>query len=143
MKNYFYLLIFFLVFSNKSFGQKETLDTSIKSVVLNDYELSDKQFSAWKIIQNNWLGGDYEAIKMANNIKLNYKNCDAFYLDLISKINANGKLEYCKLVNSNVFDLELTNKFELRFVRMFFKFELPPDLRNMTFKTRLGNVLKC
>ncbi|MCX6296262.1 MAG: hypothetical protein NTX97_09375 [Bacteroidetes bacterium] len=68
------------------------LDTSIKSVVLNDYELSDKQFSAWKIIQNNWLGSDYEVIKMENKINLNCKNCDAFYLDLIIKINANGKL---------------------------------------------------
>ena len=64
-------------------------------------------------------------------------------MEVIIKINADGKMEYYKLVNSKRCGIAITKQLELRIMRRFFKFEYPFELRNTTFKTRLGNVLKC
>jgi Pyruvate/2-oxoacid:ferredoxin oxidoreductase delta subunit len=143
MKNYFCFLILFLIFASKTAGQEVTIDKQSDATVLNDYELTDKQYAAWKSIQNNWLVGDYEAVLAENKIKLNCKSCNAFYLEVIIKINKEGKLEYYKLVNSKRCGVAVTKDVELRIMRRFFKFEYPYELRNTTFKTRLGNALKC
>ena len=64
-------------------------------------------------------------------------------MDVIIKINASGKLEYYKLVKGKKCGMELNKQFELRMMRSFIKYEYPPELRNVTFKTRLGTILKC
>ncbi len=113
------------------------------SAVLNDYELSDKQQKAWKSIKNNWIVSDYEKIQAENKITLNCKNCESFYLDVVIKVNASGKLEYYKVLNGKRCGIQVTKQLELRMMRIFFKFEFPAELRNTTFKTRLGTALKC
>ncbi len=141
MKNYFRILGLLLLFSNTSSAQE--ISIGIEEKVLNDYELGDKAFSSWKSIQNNWLVTDYEAIQMENKIKLNCKSCSAFYIEVEIKINANGKLEYYKLISGKRCGVGITKELEARMMRKFYKFEYPFDLRNTTFKTRLGTALKC
>ena len=131
------------MFANKGVAQEVTIAKESDAAVLNDYELTDKQYAAWKSIQNNWLVGDYEAVLAENKIKLNCKSCGAFYIEVIMKINKDGKLEYYKLVNSKRCGVTVTKDVELRIMKRFYKFEYPFELRNTTFKTRLGNVLKC
>lgn len=143
MRNNFYVLILLFVFSNTSIAQEVPVDKEIDLSVLNDYELTDKQYSAWKSIKNNWLANDYELIKSENKIKLNCSNCSAFYVEVVIKINESGKMEYYKLVNGKRCGVGLTKQLELRVMSKFFKFEYPFELRNTTFKTRLGDVLKC
>lgn len=142
MKKYFCIFILSIVFVNLNFGQ-EVVEKTIDPTVLNDYELTSKQYAAWKSIQNNWLVSDYEVIQMENKIKLNCKSCEAFYVEVIIKIDENGKLGYYKLVDSKKCGVAVTKQLELRIMRKFFKFEYPYELRNTIFKTRLGNVLKC
>ncbi|MGZ4049288.1 MAG: hypothetical protein ACXVPU_18660 [Bacteroidia bacterium] len=128
----------------KIVAQEVTGDNkALSNTTLNDYELTDKQYAAWKTIKNNWIVSDFEAIKTENNVKMNCKNCEAFYIDVIIKINASGKLEYYKMLDGKYCGIGVTKKLELRFMRNFFKFEYPAELRNVTFQTRLGNVLKC
>ena len=137
-------IVFLLIgISVKVFSQEIPADNIDPSVVLTDYQLSDKQYSSWKVILNNWLVSDYEKIQSENNIKLNCKNCESFYMEVIIKINAKGKMEYYKSVNGKKCGIQVTKQLEIRLMRVFFKFDFPPELRNTTFKTRLGNVLKC
>ena len=143
MKKYFCILILLFVFSNKNFAQEVAVETPADPTVLNDYELTKKQYAAWKSIQNNWIVSDYEVIEAENKIKLNCKTCSSFYVEVIIKINASGKFEYYKLLNSKKCGITIDKKLELRIMRNFFKFEYPSELRNVTFKTRLGTVLKC
>lgn len=131
------------MFANKNVAQEVTIAKESDATVLNDYELTDKQYAAWKSIQNNWLVGDYEAVMAENKISLNCKSCSAFYIEVIIKISKDGKLEYYKLVNSKRCGVAITKEVELRIMRRFFKFEYPFELRGTTFKTRLGSVLKC
>ncbi|MBL0330387.1 MAG: hypothetical protein IPP64_13425 [Bacteroidetes bacterium] len=142
MRNYLYIILVVITFNNLS-AQEVPLETQLEQSVLNDYELTDKQYSAWKSIKNNWMATEYEAIQAENKIKLNCKNCQTFYVEVVIKINANGKLEYYKLLNGKRCSVGLTKELELRVMRKFFKFEYPFELRNTTFKTRLGNALKC
>ncbi len=143
MQKYLYILVLLFVFSNKNFGQEIKVDNEIDTNVLNDYELTDKQYTAWKSIKYNWMANDYELIKSENKIKLNCANCSAFYVEVVIKINESGKMEYYKLVNGKRCGVGLTKELELRIMRKFFKFEYPFELRNTTFKTKLGDVLKC
>lgn len=143
MRNYFYILFLFFTLSNNSFGQEVVLDTSAKSIVLNDYELSEIQYNAWKSIQNNWLADDYQLVKAENKIKLNCKDCESFYVEVIFKINSKGKLEYYKLINNKMCGMSITKKIEIRMMSVFFKIDFPEELRNTVFRTRLGNSLKC
>jgi hypothetical protein len=108
-----------------------------------DFELTDKQYAAWKKISNFWLADDFEKIKFENKIDISCKSCSGVYMDVIIKINASGKLEYYKLVKGKKCGMELNKQFELRMMRSFIKYEYPPELRNVTFKTRLGTILKC
>lgn len=143
MRNYFCILILLFVFSNMNVALEIPFDKEIDLNVLNDYELADKQYSAWKSIRNSWLVNDYELIKSENKIKLNCSNCSAFYVEVVIKINESGKMEYYKLVNGKRCGVGLTKQLELRVMSKFFKFEYPFELRGVTFKTRLGDVLKC
>jgi hypothetical protein len=143
MKKIFHTFIFLFIFSIKSIAQEVVVDNWIPEKVLNDYELNDKQYSAWKRVFNNWMVGDYEAIEVENKIKLNCKTCESFYMDVIIKINASGKLEHYKVVGGKKCTISITKQLELRIMRNFFKFEFPPELRNQIFQVRLGNVLKC
>ena len=143
MRNYLSVFIILLIFSKSIVAQEVPLETIEKLDVLNDYQLTDKQYAAWKSIRNNWLATEYEVVLAENNIKLNCKNCESFYVEVVIKINENGKMEYYKLLNSKKCGLVITKKLELRIMGKFFKFEYPFELRNTTFKTRLGNSLKC
>ena len=143
MRNVFSILILFFDFSINCIGQEIAIEKEIDTNVLNDYELTDKQYSAWKSIKYSWLASDYELIKSENKIKLNCKDCSAFYVEVVIKINESGKMEYYKLINGKRCGLGFTKELELRVMRKFFKFEYPFELRNTTFKTRLGDVLKC
>ncbi|MFL5765632.1 MAG: hypothetical protein ACJ77K_16930 [Bacteroidia bacterium] len=138
-------IIFFLfvLTSFPVFSQEVTTGTSASSSVPNDYELTDKQFSAWKRILNNWLGSDFQLIETENKVVLNCKHCDAFYMEVEIKVGANGKMEYYKMINGTKCGMTISKPLELRIMRNFFKFEFPPELRNVAFKTRLGEVLKC
>ena len=73
------------------FGQEISVQNSTKTI-FNDYELSEKQYAAWKSIQNNWLVNDYEVVQIENKIKLNCKDCESFYIDPILTVNPKGKL---------------------------------------------------
>jgi hypothetical protein len=137
------ILFFILLFAGNISGQEVAIDEADVSSVLNDYELTDKQQAAWKAIRNNWIVSDYEKVQAENNIKLNCKNCESFFIEVIIKVNASGKMEYYKLVNGKKCAIQLTKQLEIRMMRVFFKFEFPPELRNTTFRTKLGNVLKC
>jgi len=111
--------------------------------VLNDYELSDKQYAAWQSIKNNWEATEFEKIKAEQKVVLSCKSCNAFYADFIFTINASGKLESYKLLAGKKCGQSISKELEVRIVRMFLKFEFPGALRNITFQTRLGNALKC
>lgn len=141
----FFVCFLFLIFSlsKNGFGQEVAIDAKVDEPVVNDFELSDKQFSSWRSIQNNWMANDYEAIQAEYNVKLNCKNCNSFYLEVILKVDANGKLEYYKLLDGKKCGQSITKQIELRMMRNFFKFNFPPELRSTRFKTRLGNSLKC
>jgi hypothetical protein len=108
-----------------------------------DYELTDKQFSAWKRILNSWIGSDYQVIQAENKVTLNCKGCNAFYMEVEIKVGANGKLESYKMIDGRKCGMIITKQLELRIMRNFFKFEFPPELRNVSFKTKLGESLKC
>ncbi len=143
MRYFFYIFIFYIVLANKNFAQEVVVETSVELAILNDYELSAKQSAIWNSIKNNWLVSDYQVIESENMIELNCTNCESFYVEVIIKINADGKLEYYKLLKSEKCGMVLDKKLELRIMRNFFKFEYLSELRNVMFKTRLGNVLKC
>lgn len=144
MSKYFFSLIITICLFGKLLAQEVPMDAKDQAkAVLNDYELTDKQYAAWKLIKNNWIVSDYEAVELENNVKLNCKSCESFYIDVIIKINANGKLEYYKFIDGKNCHISITKQVELRFMRIFFKFEYPSELRNVTFKTRLGDSLKC
>jgi hypothetical protein len=137
---FFFALLFISVGIH---AQEITPENSQNSSAPNDYELSDVQFSAWKRILNNWIGSDYQSIQSENKISMNCKSCASFYMEVEIKIGANGKLEYYKMIDGRKCGMSITKPLELRIMRNFFKFEFPPELRNITFKTRLGEVLKC
>lgn len=131
-------------FYNKVAAQEITPDNkALSNTILNDYELSDKQYASWKMIQNNWIVSDYEKIKLENQVQLNCKNCESFYINVVIKINASGKMEYYKMIDGKKCGMSITKQLELRLMRNFFKYEFPAELRNITFQTRLGSVLKC
>ena len=69
MRNYLYIILVVITFNNLS-AQEVPLETQLEQSVLNDYELTDKQYSAWKSIKNNWMATEYEAIQAENKIKL-------------------------------------------------------------------------
>ena len=130
--------------AGKMIAQEIPVDAKEQAkTTLNDYELTDKQYAAWKSIKNNWMVSDYEVIESENKIKMNCKNCESFYINVIIKINESGKLQYYKFIDGKNCNIAITKKLELRFMRNFFKFEYPPELRNTIFKTTLGNSLKC
>lgn len=137
------ILFFFMVLGVRFLGQEIPFEDKNTPSVLNDYELTDKEYAAWKLIRNNWFVSEYEKIQAENKIKLNCKDCESFFVEVILKIDANGKLEYYKLVNGKKCGIALSKQLEIRMMRTFFKFDFPPELRNTIFKTRLGNVLKC
>ena len=115
---------------------------SIESVP-EDYKLTDVQYATWKTISTNWLSDDFEKIKFENKININCKSCYGVYMDVVIKINGSGKLEYYKVINGKNCGAAFTKQFEMRMMRSFLKFEYPPELRNVIFKTRLGTILKC
>lgn len=134
--------LFFLIFK-WGIAQEIAIDTAGTSKVLNDYELNDKQFGDWKSAQSVWNNNEYDQVKQERGIKLDCKSCTSFYLDVIIKVNGSGKMEYYKPIGSKVCGRGITKAEEIRMMRMFFKFEFAPSLRNTIFKTRLGTSLKC
>ena len=60
--------------TNSNASSKKNND--FRETVLNDYELTDKQYAAWKQIKNNWIVSDYEAIQAENKVKLTCKSCE-------------------------------------------------------------------
>ncbi|MCW3085969.1 MAG: hypothetical protein JWP12_3335 [Bacteroidetes bacterium] len=133
-----------LLFAFKAASAQEIVkDTVGTSSVKNDYELPDNQFSDWKSVEKIWYANEYDKIKAENKITLACKTCNSFYMDVIIKVNGNGKMEYYKLTGSNNCGRGFNKAQEIRMMRMFFKFEYPSSLRNTTFKTRLGTALKC
>lgn len=142
MKKVFLMFTFFLV-ASIMFAQDVIAEKQAAESAPEDFELSDVQYAAWKKISNFWLADDFEKIKFENKIDISCKSCAGVYMDVIIKINASGKLEYYKLVKGKKCGMELNKQFELRMMRSFIKYEYPPELRNVTFKTRLGTILKC
>ena len=75
MNRYFYTLIISICFLGRSIAQEVPLDAKEQAkTTLNDYELTDKQYAAWRSIKNNWIVSDYEVIESENKIKMNCKN---------------------------------------------------------------------
>jgi hypothetical protein len=138
-----FLVFASLVISSLIFAQEIVAEKQAAETAPEDFELSDVQYASWKKISNFWLADDFEKVKFENKIDVNCKSCSSVYMDVIIKINASGKLEYYKLVKGKKCGLEITKPFEMRMMRSFIKYEYPPELRNVTFKTRLGVVLKC
>lgn len=144
MSRYFFTLMIVISFFGKIQAQETVSDNAILAkTTLYDFELNEKQFAAWKSIKNNWLVGDYEKIKSENKIKITCKDCESFYLNVIIKINESGKMEFYKVIKGKRCSIDISKELELRMMRNFFKFEFPPELRNVTFQTTLGSVLKC
>ncbi|MCK6648583.1 MAG: hypothetical protein L6Q66_02900, partial [Bacteroidia bacterium] len=72
-----YSFLFLLFIAFQGFAQEPDY-----SSVPDDFKLTDKQYSAWKSIYNQWLVNDYETIQFENKIKMNCKSCTAFYMDV-------------------------------------------------------------
>ncbi len=109
-------------------------------------ELSTAQTKAWDSIYTIWLRDDYLKCKKENKIDLNcdgHSPCESFYIDVILKIDGEGKMEYYKLQGGIKCGRPITKPLELRLMRSFFKMEFPPELRNIKFEVRLGAILKC
>jgi hypothetical protein len=138
-----FLMFTFLLVASIMFAQDVIAEKQAAESAPEDFELSDVQYAAWKKISNFWLADDFEKIKFENKIDVNCKSCTGVYMDVIIKINSSGKLEYYKLVKGKKCGMEPNKQFELRMMRSFIKYEYPPELRNITFKTRLGTILKC
>jgi len=134
------LFVFAFLFASAMVSAQEVM--SIESAP-EDYKLTDAQYATWKTISTNWLSDDFEKIKFENKIDINCKSCYGVYMDVVIKINGNGKLEYYKVINGKNCGVAFTKQFEMRMMRSFLKFEYPPELRNVVFKTRLGTILKC
>ncbi|MCC6838234.1 MAG: hypothetical protein IT234_06830 [Bacteroidia bacterium] len=134
--NYRFLFLLFIAF--QGFAQEPDY-----SSIPDDFKLTDKQYSAWRSIYNQWMVNDYETIQFENKIKMNCKSCTAFYMDVVIKVNASGKLEYYKAIDGKKCGIGFTKQLEQRMMKNFLKFEFPPELRNLEFKTRLGTSLKC
>lgn len=130
------IFLFFVFLTSVSFQNGETR-------VLNDYELSDKQFTDWNAIKNNWYATDFEKIKVEQKVALNCKSCSAFMMEVVLTINQNGKLESYKMVNGKKCGIPINKELEVRMMRNFFKFEFPGSLRGITFQTKIGDALKC
>lgn len=137
------ILLFLMILAGRLFCQEIPFEEKNTPSVLNDYELTDKEYAAWKLIRNNWLVSDYKKIQTENKIKLNCNDCESFFAEVILKIDANGKLEYYKLMTGKNCGIALSKQLEIRMMRGFFKFDFPPELKNTIFKTKLGNALKC
>lgn len=123
-------------------AQETTAGKSDLDGVPNDYELSAKQFADWKNVQNVW-SGDFEKIKFEYKVNMGCKTCNAFYIDVLIKINASGKMEYYKFIGGKKCGRALSKAEEQRMMKFFFKCDIPASLWNTTFKTRLGTALKC
>ncbi len=134
------LFVFAFLFAATMVSAQEV--QSIESVP-EDYKLTDVQYATWKTISTNWLSDDFEKIKFENKIDINCKSCYGVYMDVVIKINGSGKLEYYKVITGKNCGVAFTKQFEMRMMRSFLKFEYPPELRNVVFKTRLGTILKC
>lgn len=132
-----YKFVFVLLYTLFSFQQQES------SAVPNDYDLSDVQYADWKSIKNNWMMSEYEKIKAEQNINLNCKSCSSFFIEVELTIGKNGKLESYKLLSGKKCAFSVSKELELRMMRNFYKFEFPASLRNITFKSKLGDSLKC
>jgi len=139
LRNIVFLFALFLLIAFVPASKNKTQEVK----VLNDYELSDKQYTAWQSIKNNWEATDFEKIKVEQKVSLNCKSCSAFYAEIIFTINASGKLESYKLVNGKKCGQSISKDLELRIMRNFFKFEFPVVLRGLSFQAKLGDVLKC
>lgn len=136
-------LMILLCLVKAGMAQEVAADKNDLGNVPNDYELSAAQFADWKNVQKVWNNGDYEKIKFEYKINLDCKSCNAFYMDVLIKINASGKMEYYKFIGGKNCGRALTKAEELRMIKFFFKCDYPSSLRNTTFKTRLGTALKC
>src|SRR4051812_24103700 len=127
MKKIICMLFFLASISLKA--QEVKPESTSSSSVPYDYELSDKQFSSWKKILNNWIGSDYQSFLAENKITMNCKNCGAVYIEVEIKIGMNGKMEFYKFIDGKKCGMSITKAVELRMMRNFFKFEFPPELR--------------
>lgn len=142
MKNAFAILLL-LVCVKTGLAQELVYDTTGTWNVTDESKLPDKQLADWKSIKNAWVANEYDKVKFDNKVTLNCKTCNSFYADVVIKINGAGKMEYYKVVGGKCCGRGLTKSQEVQIMRMFFKFEFPGTLRNATFRTRLGSILKC
>jgi len=141
--NVLVILLLVCCFRSGLAQEKPKADTSGTANVPEDYQLSDKQLADWKSIQNAWYATEYDRVKYDMKITTGCKTCNAFYMDVIIKINGAGKMESYKVLNGKACGRAMNKAEELRMMKMFFKFEFAGSLRNTTFKTRLGTILKC
>jgi hypothetical protein len=137
------LLILVLCLMKTGKAQGTTAEKDQLSAVPNDYELSANQYADWKNVMNVWNAGEYEKIKFEYKVNMSCKTCNAFYIDVLIKVNASGKMEYYKFIDGKKCGRALTKAEELRMMKFFFKCDIPASLWNTTFKTRLGSTLKC
>jgi len=136
----FLIVMLFLVKAGTA--QEPVAGKSELDAVPNDYELSAKQYADWKNVQNVW-SGDFDKIKFEYKVNMSCKTCNAFYIDVLIKVNASGKMEYYKLIDGKKCGRALNKTEEMRMMKFFNKCDIPASLWNTTFKTRLGSTLKC
>ncbi|MDF2437119.1 MAG: hypothetical protein K0Q95_1495 [Bacteroidota bacterium] len=106
------------------------------------YQLNESQSSAWKKVDADW-NKEFLRILKEQDIKLSCKDCSAVYIDVGLSITNEGKMEYYRLVDSKKCGENFSKGLEIRFMKWFFNYNFPKELRNLKVEVHLGDALKC
>jgi hypothetical protein len=116
-------------------------DSTVSSAP-KSYELKDEQWKAWKIVEEKWQK-EYARILKEQKLKMSCDGCESIFLDAVLSINAEGRMEYYKALNSKKCAEKFSKGLEIRFMKWFFNYKFPEELFNTKFEVRLGTGLKC
>ncbi|MEO6304763.1 MAG: hypothetical protein ABIP51_16500, partial [Bacteroidia bacterium] len=110
----------------------------------HSYELKEPQYSAWRVLEQQWFSLEYRKILKENKLSMNCNGCESIFMNVVLVVDSSGKLKEYKVLNSrkcagNTF----SKKLEERFIKWFVGLKFPQELYNSKFETRLGTGLKC
>ena len=135
------LLLTFFVFFQKG-NAKNYYQPKSDSVVYY-LDLPDSAQFKWYSMDDVWHKKYYLNLLKENKLKLSCAGCENIYIDVIVEIDKNGKLISHKLVDGNQCGGKPTKKLVSSFIKYWYTYLFPPELRGLKIQIRLGTGLKC
>ncbi len=139
----FVLAMFFWAINVPAKAEQVSDTAKSEPVILKSYQLPREQWQAWQKVQQDWLKTEYPKILRQQRLKMNCSGCENIYLDVVFSIDATGKLNQYKPVNSRKCAEQFSEQLLKKFVAWFFTLQFPPELYDLTFEVRLGTGLTC